>query len=120
MKIYRQGDVLIKKVPSRKPVGRLLESGEVTLALGEVTGHSHRVMAVTGHAHEVIAEVPATETGVPPAQFFEEPSGKRFLFVNAPCALTHQEHGLIALAPGCYEVVRQREYSPEAIRNVAD
>lgn len=110
MKVFRQGDVLVRQVKKREPTGKdVREQGRVILAHGEVTGH----------AHEVIAEAP-TEIGLPPAQFFEEPNGKRFLFVNTPCALTHQEHGRIALAPGCYGVIRQREYSPEEIRNVTD
>ena len=34
--------------------------------------------------------------------------------------LTHDEHGPITLEPGVYKVRIQREYSPEAIHNVAD
>ena len=112
MKMYRQGDVLVKQVKRRAQTGQdVREDGRVILAHGEATGH----------AHEVVAADPSPgETVVPPAQFFEEPDGKRFLFINRPCALTHHEHGLIALPPGCYEVIRQREYSPTALRQVAD
>lgn len=108
--IVRQGDVLVRQVTTRQRHGRdLREEGRIILAHGEVTGHCHEVVAVD------------SDTGVmPPAAFFEEPDGRRFLIVDRPCALTHQEHGTIALTPGCYEVVRQREYSPEAVRNVAD
>lgn len=110
MTIFRQGDVLIRQVRRREPTGKdVQERGRVILAHGEVTGH----------AHEVIAETP-TETALPPAQFFEEPDGRRFLFVERPCLLLHQEHGPISIPPGSYEVVRQREYSPSEIRNVAD
>jgi len=104
----------------------LSERGRIILAHGEVTGH----------AHEVIAD-DAIE-GIPAAQFFEEPGGRRVLFVDRPCSLTHQEHGRIALdpskpeqyrqgdvllqplGPGCWEVRRQVEYTPAAIRQVAD
>ena len=110
MKAFRQGDVLVRQIRKREPAEKDVREGQrVILAHGEVTGHAHEVVP----DHEV-------ETDLPPAQFFEEPNGRRFLFVNTPCALTHQEHGRIALAPGCYEVVRQREYSPKEIRNVAD
>ena len=34
--------------------------------------------------------------------------------------IIHEEHDPIILDPGNYEIVRQREYSPEQIRNVAD
>lgn len=110
MKVFRQGDVLIRQVRRRTPTGKdVSESGRVILAHGEVTGH----------AHEVVEER-RLDFEAPAAQFFEEPDGKRFLFVERNCVLTHQEHGPIALPPGCYEVTRQREYAPDEIRNVAD
>lgn len=105
----------------------LRESGRIVLAHGESTGH----------AHEVVGAGPELN-GIPPAQFFEEPGGRRVLLVDKTCVLTHQEHGAITLDPaspeqvrqgdvlltpigaGAWEVTRQREYSPEAIRNVAD
>jgi hypothetical protein len=45
-----------------------------------------------------------------------------FLTVSAdgPAALAHDEHATIMLPPGNYRIVRQREYSPEEIRDVAD
>jgi len=101
--------------------------GRVILAEGEQTGH----------VHEVIPHDNA-DTEIPAADFFEEPDSRRVLLVTRPCALHHQEHGLIVLDParpvqvrqgdvllnpigaGAFEVIRQREYSLEAIRNVAD
>jgi hypothetical protein len=110
MNIYRQGDVLVRQVRRRERKGKdIREDGRVILAHGEVTGH----------AHEVIEER-RLNFDQPAAQFFEEPDGRRFLFVERACVLVHQEHGAISLAPGCYEVTRQREYSPSEIRNVAD
>jgi hypothetical protein len=99
--LYRQGDVLIRriaKLPTQKatarPAGNILD--------GEVTGHVHRVEDVA------TAEVLEIENGL-------------FLRVGTDgCRIVHEEHGPITLPPGNYEVVRQREYSPEAIRNVAD
>jgi hypothetical protein len=35
-------------------------------------------------------------------------------------ALTHDEHGRIPLKRGEHRVIRQMEYSPAVIRNVAD
>jgi hypothetical protein len=103
------------------------ENERIILAHGEVTGH----------AHEVVKDDADLEQ-IPPAQFFEEPDGRRVLLVDRPCQLVHQEHGAIAIDPevpqqirqgdvflnpigkGAWEIVRQREYSPEAIRQVAD
>ena len=39
---------------------------------------------------------------------------------QAVVALKHDEHSTIELPQGNYRVTRQREYSPTAIRNVAD
>lgn len=105
----RQGDVLLQAVASRPRLGTLvpLDARRVVLAYGEVTGHAH-----------AIAVEPDVE--MPPAQLFEEPDGSRYLFVDRPCALTHDEHGRIDLVPGCYRVARQREYAPQEIRTVAD
>jgi hypothetical protein len=103
MKMARQGDVLVAAASKPKklaPVAK--EQGRVILAHGEVTGHAHEI-------------VPANA-----AMLMDAPNGDRFLLVDAPCALIHQEHGTIQLAPGSYKVTRQREYSPEEIRQVAD
>jgi hypothetical protein len=97
----RHGDILIQAVKAlpegatRKPA-----VGVAVLAEGEQTGHAH---TLTGAAlqlwelgNRLFAEVP--EGGV----------------------LNHQEHGVIQVPPGVYEVVRQRVYTPEEIRYVAD
>lgn len=101
----RQGDVLIFRtdaLPNKAtPVER--ENGLVVLAYGEATGH-----------HHAIAD--------PDVELFETANAAdRWLRVGKEGAtLAHQEHAAVALPPGDYRVVRQREYSPEAIRNVAD
>lgn len=103
----RQGDVLIvraDRIPSEaKPKPR--DGGRVILAYGEVTGHAH-----------AIDDSPAS----PRAALLDAPSGETYLRVDALSQLVHEEHATIELEPGSYRVIRQREYSPEAIRNVAD
>ena len=50
-----------------------------------------------------------------------EVDGQRYIRVPKDGAsVQHQEHAAIALEPGDYEVVLQREYTPEAIRRVRD
>lgn len=107
----RQGDVFVSPTQSRPSAAAksITDNDRVVLAYGEVTGH----------AHEVVADEMSDEM-LPASALFEEPDGARFLIVNRPCTLRHEEHGPIALAPGAYRVIRQREYSPEEIRNVAD
>jgi hypothetical protein len=106
----RQGDVFLRPTTARptEAAQRVpLDAGRLILAYGEVTGHAHAV-------------VDATTRQLPSAQMCQEPDGSRFLLVERPCALIHEEHGTIPLSPGAYRVIRQREYSPEEIRTVAD
>ena len=104
--MYRQGDVLIVPVESIpnsvEPVDR--DNGRVILAYGEVTGHAHAVKDKR-------------------ATLFRDPKlAAIFMHVSGDevVALEHDEHSTIAIPPGNYQIVRQVEYSPEAIRNVAD
>lgn len=101
--VYRQGDVLIVPVDSIpagcKPVKR--DNGRVILAYGEVTGHAHAIL------DEGVSQIELKE-------------GERYL--NAPdgATITHEEHGTIVLPEGVFLIQRQKEYSPEEVRNVAD
>ncbi len=108
MQIYRQGDVAIIPVARlprvRTPVAR--EGGRIVLAHGEATGHAHALVDDQ-------------------AGFFEAPAttkrpARRYLRLVKGARLFHEEHAPIELPPGQYEVRRQREYSPEEIRTVAD
>lgn len=110
--VFRQGDVLVKrtrKAPSAAAKS-ITDNGRTILAYGEVTGHCHEVIAPS---------MPGVDN-VPGQQLFEEPDGTRLLVLKRDGELRHDEHGTIGLDAGTYEVIRQREYSPEAIRNVAD
>lgn len=113
MKLIRQGDVAVKattKTPSAHAKA-ITDNGRTILAYGEVTGH----------AHEVITDAPPlTGDDVPAQQLFEEPDGTRLLVVRGPATLRHEEHAPLSIPAGTYEVIRQVEYHPEAIRNVAD
>lgn len=108
MKQARQGDVMVERVRAGKWAA--INGDRVILAYGEATGH----------CHEVLADDPMLETDVPAAQLFEAPDGTRYLLVVRACQLVHQEHGAIPLASGTYQVTRQRQYSPQAIRPVED
>ena len=103
---YRQGDVLIvstSHIPDGvKPVER--ENGRLILAHGEVTGHAHVV---------------DSDTALFLAADLDE-MADRFLKIETECQVVHDEHDAITLPPGDYIVRRQREYSPEQIRQVAD
>ena len=102
MTTYRQGDVLLVRVGSIPEGAKARDrNGPLVLAHGEATGHAH-----------TIAE--------PTARLLDHEQATYLEVADALAMLTHQEHAAIAIPAGVYEVRRQREYSPEAIRNVAD
>lgn len=101
-KLYRQGDVLLVPVASL-PEG-LHKTKTVTAAFGEVTGHHHTIFeGAVGFATDKVSET---------CKFIQ--------VVEDVATLKHQEHDPINLPQGNYEVFIQTEYTPEAIRNVAD
>ncbi len=97
---YRQGDVILvcnAKIPEEKR--KLCHS---VLAEGEVTGHKHQV----------------TEGDV---ELYEDVVGGIYLKVfSLDAKITHEEHGLIKLPKGDYEVKIQREYHPAKDVDVED
>lgn len=99
--IFRQGDVLIKRVGSF-PAGERKKRENGVLAYGEVTGHKHCV--------ECLEQ----------AEVFEIENGLYLRVGEEGVRIVHDEHGTITLPPGDYRAVIQREYSPEEIRNVID
>jgi hypothetical protein len=103
VKQARQGDVLMVKMDipaSAKAVKQ--ENGLATLAYGEATGHHHSF-------HEK-------------ARLFRDDGAGGALYVRAAAGavLTHQEHMEIHTPAGDIRKVTQKEYSPQALRNVAD
>lgn len=99
--MVRQGDVLLVPIKALPKAAKALEvEGRIILAYGEATGHHHSLRATVGSLYD-----------------HEQ---KRYLRMNIDAPLEHQEHAPILVPKGTYLVVRQREYSPEAIRNVAD
>jgi len=99
--VYRQGDVLIRRIDTL-PVQKSVKRENGILAYGEVTGHCHKVETVT------CAEVLEIENGL-------------FLRVGEEgVRIVHDEHAPITLEPGNYSIEIQREYTPAEIRNVAD
>lgn len=104
----RQGDVLIRRVGAI-PDGAVQEDAKdnrIVLAYGEVTGHAHAIAERTASAF-TMSDAAGTV--------------RRFLkVVGRSATVRHEEHAPIELPPGFYEIGIQREYTPEAIRNVAD
>lgn len=113
--IYRQGDVLVVRLDSEPAVGPRVErdAGRIVLAYGEVTGHAHAIKAKSATLYELPVDKSRGADDVWLA-------AQRFLIVKRAVDLSHEEHATIHIPPGHYKVIRQREYSPEEVRNVAD
>ena len=92
---YRHGDVFVREVATIPPEAQQeARSGDVILAYGEATGHAHRIAS---------PQVAMWSVGE-----------QRYIAVDGgPAELTHEEHGLIVIPPGTYEVLIQREYDEE-------
>ncbi|GAB4201991.1 MAG: hypothetical protein Fur006_55040 [Coleofasciculaceae cyanobacterium] len=99
MQPIRQGDVILISVKKTQGEGQKLP--HLTLAEGEVTGHSHRISEGQ-------------------AELYEK-EGTLYLRVFSETAtLTHEEHKAIQIPQGSWMVRIQRTYEPEGWRYVTD
>jgi hypothetical protein len=93
--ILRQGDVMLVPTFSFHPIDEPL--GHLTLAAGEATGHHHRISEGKAELHKT--------------------DGVLYLRVLSPTALlTHEEHAQISVPKGDWQILIQREYSPQQKR----
>jgi hypothetical protein len=95
--MYRQGDLLFSAIPELPE--DLIERTSKVIAQGEATGHSHCLLE---------------------GRVLEDRQGILFLEVMYTTQIIHQEHSALDLPAGFYRIIRQREYTPEAVREVAD
>lgn len=91
MKIARQGDVILKSAEIPAKAKTVKSNKEVTVALGEATGHHH------------------TLYGNLPIELLEY-NEKRYLKIQEEVDFRHQEHHALKIQPGDYEVITEREY----------
>jgi hypothetical protein len=107
MGVIRQGDVLlvrVKRIP-KDAIAQEVKGNKVVLALGEATGHHHR-FEFLDKTHN--------------AKLYVAVGGARYLDVSAPSDLLHEEHSTAPVPAGKWLVPQQVEYTPQALRNVAD
>jgi 4-hydroxyphenylpyruvate dioxygenase-like putative hemolysin len=122
-RMWRQGDVLVIEGAPSRPVAKEVprEKGAVVLAHGEVTGHMH---AIEAPGAQLLALEGNRITGEQAAQAIARLGGgvipDRALQLKQPSDLKHDEHSTIKLPSGSHTVRIQREYSPQALRSVAD
>jgi len=120
--VFRQGDVILCRV-SALPDGAQLVPGQdkkIVLALGEATGHHHRIedhisaAAALEIADALIARHQAK------ARLYADGRGDRYLVVDKPVTLLHEEHTALQIPPGIYEVPIQMEFDSTTMRKVED
>ena len=103
--LLQQGDLLLRKV-EKMPSGKEIKPTErgLVLAEGEATGHAH-----------VITEIQA-------ATMIKTSDGKMYLKVVKTVPLKHDEHHIIIIEPGEYEVgkVLERDHLSRITREVID
>lgn len=109
-----QGDVFFRRVDAI-PAG--------AIAMPATNGEIIVTHSETGHHHAMVLD---RKRGKPAVEMFSDKNNPliAWLRVNRPTALEHRRpfdtHAPILFASGIYEVRRQREYSPEGWRRVAD
>ncbi len=119
MKSFRQGDVYTTKVDSIPTGYKSHTPAKVILAFGESSGHHHRfekgnvtAFFKEGDDHTMSGggNLRGTATNV------------EYITVGLGGAdLVHEEHDAIHHEPGCYRVIRQREFDVlEGVRRVVD
>jgi hypothetical protein len=120
MNIFRQGDVILVQVSSL-PKGCVPAEGQarkIVLALGEATGHHHRIEDHVTIGPEAAAEI--AEAAIARARLYVAPTGERFLEVKETVTLLHEEHSPHTIPPGIYELPVQMEYDASLMRRVQD
>lgn len=103
-----QGDIAVIPAPARVPASTPLPAGGYTVARGVPGGNTHRLIADT---ESQVSYDPAANTrglllGV-------------LTVTHGTAYLAHPEHAFSGIAPGTYELRRQRKQA-DAIRLVAD
>jgi len=96
----RQGDILFVRIDALPK--KLRKAKDNTIALGEITGHSHKIVEAAG------------------VDVLENEAGDKFIAVEKVADVVHQEHGPVKLGAGDWAAIRQREYTPEAPVRVRD
>jgi len=109
-----QGDVLLVRVESLpKSSTECHPDGEAFVIAHSETGHNHVMLLDRGNTMEPNVRMYSGDNPL-----------LAWIEVNRPTALEHQRsfdtHEPIVVAPGTYEVRRQREYTPEGFRQVQD
>lgn len=128
MTYIRHGDVNLLALPDALEFLNKVQAVDgLTLAYGEVTGHSHRFPA---GSQVQMYELPVAELEPARKELLSTFPGMASLFrtletitviqVVEPAPLVHEEHAALMVPAGTYIQYPQREYQPQAPRWVID
>lgn len=106
--LQRQGDVLVRPVAGVTAKSQVPAAG-IPVVRGESGGNTHAIFAADG---EVFCDTVEASTADLRVATLHVPDG-------STAYLGHPEHGFLGIAPGSYEIRRQREMAEE-MRMVAD
>ena len=90
---FRNGDLSFHPIAKPENLKAVPFTGEYILALGESTGHSHRLTAVKDAV-----------------RMYRDDAGALVLEVLGKTIITHEEHKTIELVPGWYRMANEREF----------
>ena len=97
LKMYRQGDVLLRQIPQLPNYVR--KRKDKRIAEGEIADHAHVIL--NGAVYEV-----------------HDQSDELYVKADDITTIAHEEHNSIKLEKGVYEVIRQQEYLGKGIKYV--
>lgn len=98
--IYRHGNISLHEI-NEVPEAQKEQKEKYILAYGEATGHHHQMQGVVS---------------------LLTLSNRRWITVDEPTDLTHQEHHTLTILPGTYEILEERtfDYFENSIKKVID
>lgn len=101
----RHGDIMLHSV--EKVEGEIVKNnGSFVLAEGETTGHKHVITTLNPNDLEIL----------------KTSDGRYYFNIKSEGTIVHEEHNAVKVAPGKYEMKREREfdYFSMATRKVID
>jgi hypothetical protein len=101
-KQFRHGDVFLEETAD-KVSKNLVKSKTNKIALGEATGHAHKLADT------------ATLYTKP-----NQPDWGNMIEIPTETPLSHEEHSTIILPPATYKVIHQRTFSKTSFKKVID
>jgi len=91
---FRHGDVNLLPIDTLDTSFKKRENN--TLAYGEVTGHSHRIL-------------PKTKDDI--VEIYEGANGELAIKVKGVAVIVHEEHKTLEIGTGTYKIQNEREYN---------